>query len=102
MFSFVFNERTYPACDVPICAESTIYFLQIFANNLKTKILTCHAQACWEDILSLHSWGQFNDLLLTFLWTGGESFRGHVSSEQMTLGLKQKVLTPFPGRVQTF
>ena len=40
MFSFVFNERTYPACDVTICAESTIYFLQIFANNLKTKILT--------------------------------------------------------------
>ena len=40
MFSFVFNERTYPACDVTICAELTIYFLQIFANNLKTKILT--------------------------------------------------------------
>ena len=38
MVSFVFNGHAYPACDVAICAESAIYILQIFANNLKTKI----------------------------------------------------------------
>ena len=38
MSSFVFNEHTYPACDVTIFAESAIYIFQIFANILKTKI----------------------------------------------------------------
>ena len=37
MLSFVFNERTYLAYDVTICAESAIYILQIFAKNLNTK-----------------------------------------------------------------
>ena len=37
MLTFVFNEHTYLACDVTICAESAIYILQIFANKLKTK-----------------------------------------------------------------
>ena len=41
MLSFVFNEHTYPACDVTICAEIAIHILQIFANNIKLKEIVC-------------------------------------------------------------